>query len=183
RLSPKGYEIGLLGNSDWERFSQKRDRLAQLRNTLDNTRYKRSSKEYAGIAQVLGCDLGDSITLSQLSMRQGVTADFIHRLLPDEICSQIKVTELETALADSLYSGYIATQRNASERVNHFDNLKVPQNFHFNEISGLSHEMVERLERAKPQSFSQIRQINGLTPTAISTVLIYLTSRKTQQTT
>jgi len=182
RLSPKGFEIGLLGNSDWERFNQKRDRLAQLRNTLDNTRFKRSSKEYAGISQVLGCDLGDSITLSQLSMRQGVTSDFIYRLLPDEISSQIKLTELETALADSLYSGYIATQRNASERVNHFDNLKVPQNFQFNMISGLSNEMIERLERAKPQSFSQIRQINGLTPTAISTVLIYLTSRKTQKT-
>jgi tRNA uridine 5-carboxymethylaminomethyl modification enzyme len=183
RLSPKGHEIGLLGNSDWDRFSQKRDRLAQLRNTLDNTRFKRSSKEYASISQFMNCELGDSITLSQLSMRQGITSDFIFRLLPDEISSQINHTELETALADSLYSGYIATQRNASERVNHFDNLKVPQNFQFNTISGLSNEMIERLERAKPQSFSQIRQIHGLTPTAISTVLIYLTSKKVQQST
>ncbi len=181
RLSPKGYEIGLLGNSDWERFSQKRDRLAKLRNTLDNTRFKRSSKEYAGISQVLGFDMGDSITLSQLSMRQGVNSEFIYRLLPEEISSQIKITDLETALADSLYSGYIKAQHNASERVNHYDNLKVPQNFQFNVISGLSHEMVERLEKAKPQTFSQIRKINGLSSTAISTVLIHLTSKKTQQ--
>lgn len=181
RLSPKGYEIGLLGNSDWERFSQKRDLLAKLRNTLDSTRFKRSSKEYAGISQVLGVDMGDSITLSQLSMRQGVTSEFIYRLLPDEISSQIKITDLETSLADSLYSGYIKSQNNASERVNHYDNLKVPQNFQFNVISGLSHEMVERLEKAKPQTFSQIRKINGLSPTAISTVLIHLTSKKIQQ--
>jgi len=181
RLSPKGSEIGLLGNSDWERFSQKRDRLAKLRNTLDNTRFKRSSKEYAGISQVLGFEMGDSITLSQLSIRQGVNSEFIYRLLPEEISSQIKITDLETALADSLYSGYIKAQHNASERVNHYDNLKVPQNFQFNVISGLSHEMVERLEKAKPQTFSQIRKINGLSPTAISTVLIHLTSKKTQQ--
>ncbi len=181
RLSPKGYEIGLLGNSDWERFSQKRDRLAKLRNTLDNTRFKRSSKEYAGISQVLGVDMGDSITLSQLSMRQGITSEFIYSLLPDEISSQIKIVDLVAALADSLYSGYIKAQHNASERVNHYDNLKVPQNFHFNVISGLSHEMVERLEKAKPQTFSQIRRVNGLSPTAISTVLIYLTSKKLQQ--
>lgn len=182
RLSPKGYKIGLLGDSDWERFNQKRDLLAQLRNTLDNTRFKRSSVEYMSISQLLSCDLGDSITLSQLSMRQGVSSELVHRLLSDEMRTQIKITDLETALADLLYRGYIETQRNAIERVNHYDNLKVPVDFKFKSISGLSNEMVERLERASPQTFSQVRKINGLTPTAISTVLIHLTSRKHQKT-
>lgn len=182
RLSPKGYKIGLLGDSDWERFNQKRDLLAQLRNTLDNTRFKRSSVEYMSISQLLSCDLGDSITLSQLSMRQGVSSELVHCLLSDEMRTQIKITDLETALADLLYRGYIETQRNAIERVNHYDNLKVPVDFKFKSISGLSNEMVERLERASPQTFSQVRKINGLTPTAISTVLIHLTSRKHQKT-
>ena len=72
RLSPKGREAGLVGDTDWDRFSKKRDRIANLRNVLDFTRFKRSSVEYAGISQILGVDLGDSITLSQLAMRQGV---------------------------------------------------------------------------------------------------------------
>lgn len=181
RLSPKGYKIGLLGDYEWTKFNQKADRLSILKNTLENTRFKRSSKEYAGISQVLGFDLGDSITLSQLSMRQGVNADFIYRLLPKVVSSNIKISELETTLADFLYRGYIETHRNASERVNNYDNLKVPEDFQFDKISGLSHEMIERLERAKPQTFSQIRKINGLTPSAISTVLIQLTSKKTQK--
>lgn len=182
RLTPKGREIGLLGDSDWERFNQKRDRLSKLRNTLENTRFKRSSKEYSVVSQYLGCDLGDSITLSQLSMRQGVTSDFIYRLLPREISSEVQINELETSLADFMYRGYIETHRNAAERVNHYDNLRVPNDFDFSSVSGLSHEMVERLERAKPQTFSQIRKINGLTPTAISTVLIHLTAKKRQPT-
>jgi tRNA uridine 5-carboxymethylaminomethyl modification enzyme len=181
RLSSKGFDLGLLGDTDWERFNQKRDRLSELRNILDKTRYKRSSKEYAVISQHLGCDLGDSITLSQLSMRQGISSEFIHRLLTVELTTKVRITELETALADSLYRGYIETQRHASDRVNHFDNLKVPPDFQFSSISGLSHEMVERLERAKPQTFSQIRKISGLTPTAISTVLVHLTSKKASQ--
>jgi len=181
RLSPKGYQIGLVGDSDWDRFNKKRDNLVKLKNTLETVRFKRSSKEYAVVTTYLGCDLGDSITLSQLSVRQGVTPYFIYRLLPDELSSQIKISELETALADILYSGYISTQQIASERVNHYDNLKIPQGFSFNHISGLSHEMIERLERAKPQTFSQIRKINGLTPTAISTVLIHLTSKNNKQ--
>jgi tRNA uridine 5-carboxymethylaminomethyl modification enzyme len=178
RLSPKGRQIGLLGDSDWERFNKKRDNLAKLRNTLDNIRFKRSTKEYAVISNYFGCDLGDSMTLSQLSMRQGVTPDFIHRLLPDELGSQIKISELESVLADVLYSGYILTQKNASDRVNNYDHLKVPNDLVFSNISGLSNEMIERLERAKPQTFSQIRKINGMTPSAISTVLIHLTSKK-----
>ena len=178
RLSPKGKEIGLLDNSSWERFNRKRDRIARLRNSLDNTRFKRSDVEYATISQILDCDLGDSITLSQLSHRKGVKPDLIHRLLPEEIKNEIKMSDLETALADSLYSGYIKNQRVATERVNHNDNLKVPKGFSFNSISGLSNEMKERLQRAEPQTFGQVRKISGLTPAALSTVLVHLTANK-----
>ncbi len=177
RLSPKGREIGLVGQTDWDRFSVKRDRIARLRNTLDQTRFKRSSVEYAGISKILGVDLGDSITLGQLAMRQGVGSELIHRLLPDEIRGEITTTILETALADSLYRGYIQTQRTANERVNHHDNLKVPGGFNYSAISGLSNEMVERLERAKPQNFAQVRKVSGLTPAAVSTVLVHLAAQ------
>ncbi len=176
RLSAKGREIGLLGDSDWERFNAKRDRLAQLRNFMDHTRFKRSSVEYAGVSQMLGCDLGDAFTLSHLSQRQGITLDIIRRLLPFEIQTEVKTSDLETVLADSLYRGYISTQRTATERVNHYDNLKVPNNIDFRGISGLSHEMIERLERAQPQTFGQVRKIAGLTPAALSTVLVYISS-------
>ena len=178
RLSPIGKEVGLLADSDWERFNRKRDRLARLRNTLDNTRFKRSSAEYAGVSQLLNADLGDAFTISQLAMRQGVEVELIHRLLPVEIRGEIRMAELETALADSLYSGYIEKQKLASDRVNHHDTLKVPIGFTFSSISGLSNEMVERLERARPATFAQVRNIHGLTPAAISTVLVHLTAEK-----
>jgi len=178
RLSPKGNDIGLLNDTDWEKFNQKRDRIAVLRNTLDNLRYKRSDVEYSSISQSLSIDLGDSISLSQLSKRQGVDSSIIFRFIPKMIRSQIKFSDLETALADSLYSGYIETQNNAVERVNHNDNFKVPEKVNFHLINGLSHEMAERLERAKPQTFGQVRKIPGLTSAALSTLLVYLTGLK-----
>jgi tRNA uridine 5-carboxymethylaminomethyl modification enzyme len=170
----------LVGDADWDRFNKKRDSLAMLRNTLDNTRFKRSSVEYAAIAELLGADLGDAFTLSQLSMRQGVRPGLIHRMLPGEISSEVKLADLETALADSLYSGYIEKQKLATERVNHHDSLRIPERFQFNTVSGLSNEMVERLERASPRNFGQVRKIHGLTPAAVSTVLVHLTARKPQ---
>jgi tRNA uridine 5-carboxymethylaminomethyl modification enzyme len=178
RLSPKGNEIGLLGDTDWERFNRKRDRIAILRNTLDNLSYKRSDVEYSTISQSLGIDLGDSISLSQLSKRQGVDSSIIYRFIPKKIRTQIKFSDLETALADSLYSGYIETQNNAFQRVNHNDSFKVPEKINFHLINGLSHEMAERLECAKPQTFGQVRKIPGLTPAALSTLLVYLTGLK-----
>lgn len=178
RLSPKGHEIGLLDDNDWYNFNKKRDRVSTIKHVLDSTRFKRSSVEYFTVSQILNSDLGDSVTLSQLAMRQGVTSDLILRLLPRNLQHDITINDLETVLADSLYRGYIETQNAANDRVNHHDNLKVPQCFDFNRISGLSNEMVERIERAKPQTFGQIRKISGITPTAVSTVLVHLRSTK-----
>jgi len=177
RLSPLGRAAGLVEDLDWDRFNTKRDRIADARNALDGTRFKRSSAEYAGLAKMLGSDLGDSFTLSQLAMRQGVNPELIRRLLPDQLQNNLRAGDLETALADSLYSGYIAKQKIATERVNHHDGLKVPDDFHFRTIGGLSTEMVERLERARPRNFAQVRNVAGLTPAAISAVLVHLSAQ------
>lgn len=181
RLSPLGRAAGLVQDLDWDRFNTKRDRIADARNALDGTRFKRSSAEYAGLAKMLGSDLGDSFTLSQLAMRQGVNPELIRRLLPNQLQNDLRAGDLETALADSLYSGYIAKQKIATERVNHHDGLKVPDDFHFRTIGGLSTEMVERLERARPRNFAQVRNVSGLTPAAISAVLVHLSAQSVPQ--
>ncbi|NNE65025.1 MAG: tRNA uridine-5-carboxymethylaminomethyl(34) synthesis enzyme MnmG [Pyrinomonadaceae bacterium] len=179
RLSPKGREIGLMNESSWDRFNSRRDRIAKLRNTLDNVRYKRSDAEYAAAARLIGVeDLGDSITLSQLAQRPGIDKELISNLLPYEARKETTRQDLHTALADSLYAGYIRKHDKASARVNKHDNLKVPNTFRFNAISGLSNEMVERIERAQPKTFGQVRKISGLTPVALSTVLVHLTAEK-----
>jgi tRNA uridine 5-carboxymethylaminomethyl modification enzyme len=180
RLSAKGREIGLVGDLDWDRFNSKRDRLASLRNHLDNTRFKRSSVEYGAVSQMLGCDLGDAFTLSQLAQRQGVGVELLKQFLPNELVNGLKENDFETVLADSLYKGYIDNQRSATDRVNNYDSLKIPESLDFRDISGLSNEMVERLERAKPQNFGQVRRISGLTPAALSTVLVYVSGNKKQ---
>jgi len=110
-----------------------------------------------------------------------VSTELVFSLLPSTIRSETRIIDLETALADSLYSGYIEKQNVATERVNHHDNLKVPKTFQFSKISGLSNEMVERLERARPSNFAQIRRISGLTPAAVSTLLVHLTSQNQAQ--
>ena len=181
RLMPKGKLIGLIGDFDWEKFNRKRDRLAIVTETIRNVRFKRSDMTYSVAASILGCDLGDSFTLSLLSQRHNVTPDLIYRLLPGNVSSKILISDLESALADSLYRGYIESQRLVSERINKHDALKIPEAFDYQSVSGLSYEMIERLERARPQNFGQLRRLSGLTSAAVSTLLIYLTAKPSSE--
>ena len=178
RLSEYGRELGLVGDSDWERFNQRQDRLTLIRAALETTRLKRSDVEYASVALLLNSDLGDSVTLSQLSQRPGVTAELIQRLLPLDVRNNCGLSDLKSALADSLYSGYIEAQKSNVSRLFQHDGLKVPLNFEFSSIIGLSREMVERLERARPTNFGQARRIPGLTPAALSNLLVQLTLKQ-----
>ena len=176
RLSPMGRDLGLVGDADWDRFNAKRDRIASLRNILDNTRYKRTSPEYAAMTELIGSDLGDAFTLSQIFLRPEVSSSNILRIIEGQGVAGIDHKDLDTALADSMYSGYIAKQKVATERTFHHDALKVPPHFDFETVGGLSREMTERIEKASPKNFGQLRKIPGLTPSAVSTVLVHLTA-------
>ncbi|HEV2704529.1 MAG TPA: tRNA uridine-5-carboxymethylaminomethyl(34) synthesis enzyme MnmG [Pyrinomonadaceae bacterium] len=178
RLSPHGREFGLVGDTEWEKFQSRRDNLTKLRTSLEQTRFKRSDSTYSAVSALLGRDLGDSFTLAQLVHYPYVDGDLIERLLPSDVRSDITRAELDTALADILYAGYVNTQRNSFERLHHYDHLRLPSDFNFRQISGLSHEMVERLERVRPQTFGHARRIPGLTPGALSTLLFQLKLHK-----
>ncbi len=178
RLYSKGKQLGLLNDSDWNRFNAKSNHLARLREALVSIRFKRSDKQYAALSQLLGCDLGDAVNLFQISQRQNIDPDLIYSFLPPEFQEFAKKEILNTALADLLYDGYIENQKSTHLRIKQNDNLKIPDNFDYRSLSSVSHEMVERLERAKPQTFAQMKNIPGLTPAAVSTVLVHLMANK-----
>ena len=173
RLSPYGRDLGLLGDSEWERFNKRSERIANLRSILEGTRFKRSDTSYHHFAELVGKDLGDSISLSQLSFYPQITVPIIQQTL-FSINHGASQAELETALADLLYNGYIKAQQSTLERVNHNDGLKIEQQFNYRQISGLSNEMIERLERARPQNFGQARRLPGMTQGALATLLFGL---------
>ncbi len=175
RLSIYGRGIGLLGDSDWERFNDRRDRLARLRSTLETTRLKKSDAAYSYLARTTGLNLGDSINLSQLVSRPNIHPETILQLLPSTLRNEVSLRDLESVFADFLYSGYITAQHATLDRLYSHDALRVPQDFNFRAVNGLSHEMMERLEKSRPQTFGQARRIPGLTPAALSTLLVQLT--------
>jgi tRNA uridine 5-carboxymethylaminomethyl modification enzyme len=178
RLSPYGRNLGLLADSEWERFSSRRDRIAKIRTALLDTRFKRSTQEHAALSRLIQKDLGDSISLATISQNPTVDTSIIFDFLPSNIKSYASVSELETTVGDLLYHGYIRTQQQNNLRSRNQGEVVIPTNLSFKDVSGLSHEMVERLERVKPQTFGQACRIPGMTPGALSTLLFFLKTSK-----
>lgn len=177
RLEKYGREIGLVGDSDWERFNSRQSRLAKLRTALDNTRLRRSDAQHAAVSALLETDLGDVISLAQLAKRPKVTAELITSLLPNDL-KPVAESDLNSVLADSLYSGYIDSHKATVARLYQHDALRIPRETSFSTISGLSNEVVERLDRARPQTFGEARRLPGLTPGALSTLLVFLSAQQ-----
>ena len=177
RLGRYGREIGLVGDADWERFNSRQARLARLRSALDHTRLRRSDAQHAAISALLGTDLGDVISLAQLAKRPKVNSELIMSLLPGEM-KPVAEADLNSVLADSLYSGYLESQKATITRLYQHDTLKIPSETTFANISGLSNEIVERLDRARPETFGEARQLPGLTPGALSTLLVFLSAQQ-----
>jgi tRNA uridine 5-carboxymethylaminomethyl modification enzyme len=168
RLCRYGRELGLTGADDWQRFNRRRDRIAAAKTALRSTRLRRSDAAYSAISASLKCDLGDSLSLEELARRPGVTPDLIHRLLPAATIGTWSVADLEAALADNLYAGYIAMQDAALQRLRHHDFTPIPPNLDYKNVNGLSHEMIERLERSRPLTLGDARRVPGLTAAALS---------------
>jgi tRNA uridine 5-carboxymethylaminomethyl modification enzyme len=178
RLSPYGRNLGLLNDSEWVRFSSKRDRIAKLRNTLLETRFKRSDREYEELARLFQKDLGDSVSLASLSQLPGADPSTILKFIPSNVRAHTTLPELETSLGDLLYHGYIRVQQHNNERVRNQGEVLIPADLQYRHVSGLSNEMVERLERIRPQNFGQACRIPGMTPGALSTLLFFLKTSK-----
>ena len=177
RLEPLGRELGLVGDHEWERFNRRRSELAKIKSTLSDRKITRREEQYSQFTELTGQDLGESLSLAQLALRPRVTPEAVWHLL-DESHKQIALSDVESALADLLYSGYLESQERANRRLYQHDALKIPAGFSFNHVSSLSHEMIERLERARPNTFGQARKIPGLTPAALSHLLVQLTAHQ-----
>lgn len=178
RLSHHGRALGLVGDSEWDNVNNRRERIAQIRSVLQNTRIKRSDRSYHNLCHVVGNDLGDSITLAHLYQRPNINLSLIQEQLPGLLRNNVKDSDLETALADILYFGYMEAQRLSFQRVFQHDSLPIPKQLIYQDIGGLSREMVERLERVRPLTFGQARKIPGIIPAATSRLLVYLQMHK-----
>ena len=178
RLAPHGRALGLVDDSEWERFNQRRSRLAKARDLLGSQKLFPSDPDHSRVRTITGQDITQPVTLAQLGLRPNIDADFLFQLLPRSAQADVNTKDLESALADHVYAGYLKSQSSAASRLSQHDELHIPREFSYRNVNSLSNEMIDRLERARPDSFGQARRVPGLTPAAISSLLVHLTARQ-----
>lgn len=180
RLTEIGRQLGLVDDIRWEAFSRKRDAVAaeieRLKSTWINPRLvSRETQEH-----VLGRTIEREYALHDLLKRPEVTYKKLLDLVKASDNSQIlKDLSLEANVTDQVeievkYAGYVARQQVEVARQSHLEETKIPVDFDYGQISGLSNEVVIKLKAAAPETLGQASRISGVTPAAISLLLVYI---------
>ncbi|MGY6276740.1 tRNA uridine-5-carboxymethylaminomethyl(34) synthesis enzyme MnmG [Methylomonas sp. MgM2] len=171
RLTEKGRELGLVDDERWRRFEQKREAIANLQGKLAK-KWIRTETEEADLAEQLwGKKLLKEVSLTDMLRRPEVDIDNLLRLAGE---SDVDEQVAEQVAIQAKYAGYIDRQQTEISRTQRYEHLKLPDNVDYSLVSGLSNEVSEKLKKQRPETLGQASRIPGVTPAAISLLLVHL---------
>lgn len=172
RLTPLARELGLLADSDWRTFSQRKEREERETSRFKSTFITPVQETKDWLRSVGSSDIVDKIALSDLMRRSEMTYDIIEARFPAEVA--LSNFEKERISTELKFSSYLIRQNEEIARVKKMENVKIPLDFAYSEINGLSIEVSERLNKIRPGTLGQAARISGVTPAAVSLVAVYL---------
>lgn len=168
RLTEIGREMGLVDDFRWATFVEKQEQIEALTSSM-KARYVQPGNEQ--IEAHLGKTLQREYSLFDLAKRpeatvMGLLAAAGESLYPQSVLEQVEI--------DSKYQGYIARQQEEIERIQAQQGYPLPADLDYGEIQGLSNEVVQKLSDVRPATLGQASRISGVTPAAVSLLLIHL---------
>lgn len=173
RLTEKGFEFGLVDDKRMSLFENKREAIEKEKSRLQST-WVHAEKVDQDLAQdILGQSLQKDSNLLDLLRRPDVSYRDIVRLvdLDASLLDQQSIRQLEI---QARYSGYIKRQMVEVERLKKSESVNVPESVDYTNVQGLSNEIQEKLDKVRPQTIGQAARVPGVTPAAISLLLVHL---------
>jgi tRNA uridine 5-carboxymethylaminomethyl modification enzyme len=181
RLTEIGFDLGMLRKDRYDEFVSKKNRNNELREYFRRNTVSARAVGYCQFAEASGVNLSEAVNLSHLAKRPEVTAEHLVHLLPEDLRERCGIEEITTVVTDFKYEGYLIAQETMANRLAKAGGRTIPANLEYSRIPGLSHEMVERLNRVRPQTLGQAMRIPGLTPAALSLLTIHVELMSRQQ--
>jgi len=177
RLTPKGRELGLVDDTRWARFERKRESIEREQERLRAAWIRPVDLSEAKAVELLGAPLSREVRVGDLLSRPNLCYRELMRLpgLGPGVDDPQVAQQLEV---QAKYAGYIKRQRAEIERQQKNEACKLPDDFDYHEVRGLSSEVREKFLKHRPASLGQAARIPGVTPAAVSLLLIHL-KRKT----
>lgn len=174
RLTEQGRKLGLVDDVRWQRFCEKREAIEREQQRLATTWIQPGTAEAEQINPKLEQPIAHEYNLRDLLKRPGVNYIDIAALKGEGISDTQVAEQVEIQIK---YAGYIDRQAEEIERLRHSENMRLPQDFDFNGVEGLSNEVKQKLNTGKPETLAQASRIPGVTAAAVSLLLIYLKKR------
>jgi len=176
RLTEAGRRLGLVDDARWEAFSRKRDAVSRETQRLKATWVNPRNLPAAESERVLGKSIEREYNLGDLLRRPDVSYNALMSLDGGRYApkSPLNGTEVEQVEISAKYSGYIDRQHDEVERASHFENLRLPPDFDYAQVTALSFEVRQKLARQRPETLGLASRISGVTPAAISLLMVHL---------
>jgi tRNA uridine 5-carboxymethylaminomethyl modification enzyme len=173
RLTEAGRRLGAVGATRWAAFSRKRDAIEREQERLKATWLNPRAVDSEAVAAAIGQPLEREHSLLDLLRRPDVTYDQL-MAVPGAAPGVSDVQVAEQVEIQAKYQGYIERQSEEIARHRHYEELKLPADLDYHEVRGLSVEARQKLDQHRPETLGQASRISGMTPAAISVLLVYL---------
>lgn len=179
RLTEQGRALGVVGDAQWAMFSRKRDAVAAEMERLRTTWVNPKVLDAASAERVLGKAIDHEYNWQSLLRRPNVTYATL-ATLPGFGGEAVSVEVAEQVEIQVKYQGYIDRQTEELARRDQIEHVRIPTTFDFGVVSGLSNEVQQKLRQHRPETLGQASRLSGMTPAAVSLLLVYLKRAATE---
>jgi tRNA uridine 5-carboxymethylaminomethyl modification enzyme len=179
RLMEKGYELGLIDKDTFKNLRERRRQIAQELERIDRTKIKPSAQVNQFLAERKSAPLEAAVPLAQLLKRPELSYGDLKHL--EDRASQLSEQVTRQVEIQCKYQGYLQRQEGEVKKFKNLEKIKIPPGFDYQDIPGLSNEIRQNLREIQPTSLGQASRISGMTPAALSILMVYLKRIKEAQ--
>jgi len=175
RLTEVGRSMNLISDTQWCRFVEKREAIESERARLKRTYIQAGSEQASVLEAVLTQSLSREYSLAELLKRPEVHYSAIYEVSPPQ--GGIDDAVAEQVMIQLKYAGYIGRQQQDIDRVTRHEKMSIPADMDFSQVEGLSNEIRQKLSEHRPVNLARAGRIPGVTPAALSLLLVHLKKR------
>lgn len=173
RLTEQGRELGLVDDNRWQYFCDKREAIELERQRLKDTWVQAGTPAARNLAKHIENNITHEYSLYELLKRPELNYTIINSL-SEKPGQPVTLKVAEQIEIEAKYSGYITRQQDEVDKLQRHENTRIPTDFNYSNISGLSNEIKQKLSEALPETLARASRVPGVTPAAISLLLVML---------